>query len=75
MINEYLDPNYLDNIKSKLDRMNKVNGFDPSQPNPYQEPYKVPDMMDQMGQTAIQYIKSQGKDLNGNPLPPELILS
>lgn len=74
MINEYLDPNYLEEIKSKLDRLNKVSGVDPSQKVDKSDPMDM-DPMNLMGAQAIKWIRSQGKDLNGNTIPDEPLYS
>lgn len=60
-----VDPNYL---KMIADRLDKMNGGSPVRPGEIQGEYKLPNIMDQMGQTAMAYLnrkkEEEAKNLN-----------
>jgi len=54
-----VDPNYLKMIADRLDQMN---GGPLSKPGEIQGEYKLPSLMDQMGQTAMAYLKKKKEE-------------
>ena len=54
-----VDPNYM---KMIADRLDKMNCGSPSKNGEIQGEYKLPDMMDQMGQTAMAYLNRKKEE-------------
>jgi hypothetical protein len=54
-----VDPNYLKMISDRLDKMN---GGSPARPGEIQGEYKLPNIMDQMGQTAMAYLNRKKEE-------------
>lgn len=54
-----VDPNYL---KMIADRLDKMNGGSPPRPGEIQGEYKIPNIMDQMGQTAMVYLNRKKEE-------------
>jgi hypothetical protein len=59
-----VDPNYL---KMIADRLDKMNGGSPARPNEIQGEYKLPSLMDQMGQTAMAYLQRKREEEARDP--------
>jgi len=54
-----VDPNYL---KMIADRLDKMNGGSSVRPGEIQGEYKLPNIMDQMGQTAMAYLNRKKEE-------------
>jgi hypothetical protein len=54
-----VDPNYL---KMIADRLDKMNGGSPVRAGEIQGEYKFPNIMDQMGQTAMAYLNRKKEE-------------
>lgn len=58
-----VDPNYL---KMIADRLDKMNGGFPARSGEIQGEYKLPNIMDQMGQTATDYLNKKKEEETRN---------